>query len=75
MSPAVLPPPAYFSGMKLHFSAMPLSLLTDERRSQPCNIALMVKRDLRWDPKGEQFVDDEAANQLLSRASRPGFTA
>ena len=40
-----------------------------------CNIALMVKRELRWDPKREQFVDDEVANSLLSRESRPGFTA
>ncbi|WP_145087462.1 Gfo/Idh/MocA family protein [Aureliella helgolandensis] len=40
-----------------------------------CNIALMLKRDLNWDPKAERFVNDEAANALLSRESRPGFTA
>ena len=40
-----------------------------------CNIALMLKRELRWDPKAEQFVDDEAANALMTRPSRPGFSA
>jgi predicted dehydrogenase len=35
-----------------------------------CNIALMLQRELRWDPKQEQFVDDDAANQLMSRKSR-----
>jgi predicted dehydrogenase len=40
-----------------------------------CNIALMLRRELRWDPKVEQFIDDEGANALLSRPSRPGFTS
>ena len=35
-----------------------------------CNIALMLGRELKWDPKTEQFVDDEQANALLSRKSR-----
>ncbi|QDT04631.1 Inositol 2-dehydrogenase [Rubripirellula lacrimiformis] len=35
-----------------------------------CNIVLMLGRDLQWDPKTEQFVDDEQANALLSRKSR-----
>ncbi len=40
-----------------------------------CNIALMLGRDLRWDPKQEKFVGDDQANQLLARPSRPGFNA
>ena len=35
-----------------------------------CNIALMLGRELRWDPKQEMFVDDEQANALLSSKSR-----
>ncbi len=35
-----------------------------------CNIAVMLGRELRWDPKAEQFVDDDQANSLLSRKSR-----
>jgi len=35
-----------------------------------CNIALMLGRDLQWDPKAEMFVGDEQANALMSRKSR-----
>ncbi len=35
-----------------------------------CNIALMLGRELKWDPKAEQFVDDEQANALMTRKSR-----
>ena len=35
-----------------------------------CNIALMLGRELRWDPKQEKFIDDEQANALMSRKSR-----
>lgn len=35
-----------------------------------CNINLMLGRDLQWDPKREQFVDDDEANLLLSRPAR-----
>ncbi|TWU04835.1 Gfo/Idh/MocA family oxidoreductase [Stieleria varia] len=35
-----------------------------------CNIALMLGRELKWDPKSEQFIDDEQANALMSRKSR-----
>ena len=40
-----------------------------------CNIALMLGRELRWDPKQERFVDDEQANELMSREDRSGFQA
>ncbi len=34
------------------------------------NIAMELKRPLRWDPEAEQFVGDPEANRLLSRACR-----
>ncbi len=37
------------------------------------NIARAVGRRLRWDPAGEQFVDDKAANAYLERPRRKGF--
>ena len=38
-----------------------------------CNLALMVGRDLKWDPKARNFGDDDVANALLSRKRRDGF--
>ncbi len=35
-----------------------------------CNIAVMLGRELKWDPKAEQFIDDDEANALMSRKSR-----
>lgn len=35
-----------------------------------CNIALMLGRELRWDPKAEQFIDDPQADALMTRKSR-----
>jgi predicted dehydrogenase len=35
-----------------------------------CNIALMLGRELSWDPQAERFVDDEQADALMSRRSR-----
>lgn len=35
-----------------------------------CNIALMLGRELNWDPKAERFVDDPQADALMSRTSR-----
>ena len=35
-----------------------------------CNIALMLGRELNWDPKTEQFIDDPQANALMTRKSR-----
>jgi len=34
------------------------------------NIAMQLRRKLRWDPEREQFLDDETANRLLGRAYR-----
>ena len=34
------------------------------------DIAIRTGRKLRWDPKAEQFVNDEAANRLLTRPLR-----
>ena len=40
-----------------------------------CNIALMLRRELRWDPDREEFIGDEQANAMRTRPSRPGFSA
>ena len=34
------------------------------------NIAMQLRRKLRWDPEHERFVDDPEANRLLSRVYR-----
>ena len=34
------------------------------------NIAMQLKRKLRWDPDAERFIGDEVANHLLSRPRR-----
>ncbi len=34
------------------------------------NIAYQLERDLQWDPKKEVFINDDAANKLLSRPYR-----
>jgi myo-inositol 2-dehydrogenase/D-chiro-inositol 1-dehydrogenase len=35
-----------------------------------CNIAMLLKRKLRWDPEQERFLGDDEANALLSRPRR-----
>ncbi len=35
-----------------------------------CNICMWLKRDLRYDPVNEQFVDDAEANKYLARVIR-----
>ncbi|MBX3436793.1 MAG: Gfo/Idh/MocA family oxidoreductase [Planctomycetaceae bacterium] len=40
-----------------------------------CNIALMLGRDLTWDPQAENFVGDDQASALVSRRSRPGYSS
>jgi myo-inositol 2-dehydrogenase / D-chiro-inositol 1-dehydrogenase len=39
-----------------------------------CNIAMLLKRKLRWNPKHEDFVDDREASALLSRPQRKPYT-
>jgi hypothetical protein len=34
------------------------------------NICMWLKRDMKWDPDKEEFINDEAANRLRSRAQR-----
>jgi len=34
------------------------------------NIAMMLRRRLKWDPKRERFIGDEAANRMLSKPMR-----
>jgi len=42
-----------------------------------CNIALMLGRELLWNPQDEEFIGDEQASKLTSRRSRnlPSVTA
>ncbi|MEO2034595.1 MAG: Gfo/Idh/MocA family oxidoreductase [Planctomycetaceae bacterium] len=39
-----------------------------------CNIALMLRRELTWDPAKEEFIGDDQANAMKTRPSRPGFS-
>ncbi|MDZ4657730.1 MAG: Gfo/Idh/MocA family oxidoreductase [Bythopirellula sp.] len=39
-----------------------------------CNISLMLGSEVKWNPDTERFINDPAADALISRASRPGFT-
>lgn len=38
-----------------------------------CNIAMLLRRKLRWDAKKETFIGDQQANLLLSRPRRKGY--
>lgn len=38
------------------------------------NICMWLKRDLRFDPEKERFINDDEANRLLSRAMREPYT-
>ena len=39
-----------------------------------CNIAILLKRKLRWDPEKEDFIDDPQASALRSRPQRAPYT-
>lgn len=39
-----------------------------------CNISLMLGRELNWDPEKEQFIGDEQADALKTRARREPYT-
>jgi predicted dehydrogenase len=45
-----------------------------ETMCQQSDIAMQLRRKLRWDPKAERFIDDEQANRMLSRAIRLPWT-
>ena len=38
-----------------------------------CSIAIMLGRELQWDPEKEVFIGDDQANALMSRPRREGF--
>ncbi len=38
-----------------------------------CNIALMLGRELKWDPDNEQFIGDDQATALMSRRARKPY--
>ena len=37
------------------------------------NIAMQLKRKLRWDPESERFIGDDEANRMLSRPVRTSW--
>ena len=39
-----------------------------------CNIALMLGRELHWDPDKQEFVGDEQATKLMSRPKRDKYS-
>lgn len=41
--------------------------------SHLANITRQLNRKLRWDPKAEQFRDDDEANKLVNRPRRKGY--
>jgi predicted dehydrogenase len=55
----------------------PISNVASQHRSVTvchlANIAMRLKRKLRWDPEAEQFLGDDEANTWLARPQRKGF--
>ncbi|MCC7476157.1 MAG: Gfo/Idh/MocA family oxidoreductase [Pirellulales bacterium] len=56
----------------------PISDVDTHHRTMTCchlgNIALMLGRELKWDPDKEQFVGDEQATALMSRPRRKKYS-
>jgi hypothetical protein len=38
------------------------------------HIAIKTKRRLKWDPEGEKFIGDDAANAMLFRPRRDPYS-
>jgi predicted dehydrogenase len=57
---------------------LPISdVFTHHRSVSAChmnNIAMLLKRKLKWNPQKEDFIDDSEASAMLSRSQRSGFT-
>ena len=39
-----------------------------------CNIALMLGRELKWDPVKEHFINDKQAEAFVSRHRRDAYS-
>ena len=56
----------------------PISDVASHHRTMTCchlaNIALMLGRELKWDPNSEQFVSDAQATAFLSRHRRDAYS-
>jgi len=39
-----------------------------------CNIAMLLRRPLQWDPHREDFIGDEQASALVARPQRAPYT-
>ena len=65
----------FFASVKNRTVAVASPTLTHRSMSTVhcANIAQWLKRDLTWDPVKEEFVNDEQANRLRSRAAREGW--
>ena len=55
--------------------SLPISdVFTHHRSVSAChlaNIAVLLERNVRWDPVKEKFLDDDEANKMIAREMRP----
>jgi len=55
----------------------PISVVESQHRSATtchlANIAIKLRRSVRWNPETELFIDDPDASRLMSRPQRQGF--